>query len=283
MRIVNLRLEDKIVEKLDEISSKFLVSRSELIRQAIVMYLSALENLGFYFKPSVLLPKLDVYEERNSISIDFGNFTSLTILSFSYAGVGEKENDWLKVKLERVAEILANQVRVESLTRFVEPFVGLLSTGNDIDYSLRFFKLLKSFLNFRLILASSENIIETKESFFSLTVAGVRDMKVRNSPKRGEKIFLYGKILKEKELMKERGVDAKLVEKLAEFVKNGKVSSIFAVKSDGLLQTCSMAASLAGGKLVMKRRDEKGCPATAVIVTAEEMPLSGGIEVGEII
>ncbi|ADC65115.1 putative transcriptional regulator, CopG family [Ferroglobus placidus DSM 10642] len=282
MRIVNLRLEDKIVEKLDEISSKFLISRSELIRQAIVMYLSALENLGFYFKPSVLLPKLDVYEERNSISIDFGNFTSLTVLSFSYAGVGEKERD-LKVELERVAEILANQVKVESLTRFVEPFVGLLSTGNDIEYSLRFFRLLKNFLNFRLIIASSENVMETKESFFSLTVVGMRDMKVRNSPKRGEKIFLYGKILKEKELVKERGIDVKLVEKLVEFVKNGKASSIFAVKSDGLLQTCSMAASLAGGKLVMKKRDEKGCPATAVIVTAEEMPLPGGIEVGEIV
>ncbi len=283
MRIVNLRLEDKIVEKLDEISSKFLISRSELIRQAIVMYLSALENLGFYFKPSVLIPKLDIYEERNSISIDFGNFTSLTILSFSYAGAGEKRSDKIKVPLRRVAEILANQVKVECLTRFVEPFVGLLSTGNDIEYSLKFFRSLKSQLNFRVLLASSESVINTEESFFSFSVVGIRDMKVRNSPKRGEKIFLYGKILKEGELLRENGIDIKLVEKLVEMVKNGKISSIFPVKSEGLVQTCNLVSSLAGGRLVMKMKDEKGCPATAVVVTAEEIPLSGGVEVGEIV
>ena len=283
MRIVNLRLEDKIVEKLDEISSKFLISRSELIRQAIVMYLSALENLGFYFKPSVIAPKLDIYEERNSISIDFGNFTSLSILSFSYAGAGEKEGDKIRISLKRVAEILANQVKVECLTRFVEPFVGLLSTGNDIEYSLKFLRSLRNLLNFRVLLASSESVIETGESFFSLSVVGMRDMKVRNSPKRGEKIFMYGKILKEKELIDENGIDVKLVERLAEIVKSGKASSIFPVKSEGLLQTCSMVSSLAGGRLVMKVKDERGCPATAVLVTAEDMPLSGGVEVGEII
>jgi len=280
--IVNFRIDKNLVKRLDELSSKFLISRSELIRHAIVLYLSTLENLGFYFKPSLVIPKMDFYEERNSVTFDLGNFITISSFVISYAGIGEKENDSITTSLDKVAEIMANQAKIECLCRFIEPKVALLSTGNDVEYSLRFLKEFKSKFNGKVILASSENIVSTTQSFFSINIIGMRDIKIRNTPKRGDRIFLYGEILNGEEVIDKRGISVKKVEKLRNAVIEGKANSIFPVKSDGLYSVCNYAASIAGGKAVLRVKGDKGCPSTAVIVTADEKPLNGGIEIGEI-
>lgn len=282
MRIVNLRLDEKIVKKLDEISSKLLISRSEVIRQALTIYLSLIENIGFYFKPSVFSPQFDVYEERNSVSIDIGNNISLAVFNISYGGIGEMEEDWLKASLEKVAEIMAFQIKVECLCRFIKPLAVTISTGNELEYSSKFLKLLRGHLKTRVVLTENEEIAKTKQSFFNASVIGWRDMNVKNIPKRGDKIFLYGKILSSEDLLTEELPDIRIFKSLSEKVRKKEANSIFPVKGDGLLNACLYASSIAGGKLKFHSTDG-GCPATAVIVTSDKMPLHGGMEVGEII
>ena len=283
MKIVNLRLNDELVERIDRISSKMLVSRSEVIRQALTLYLSLIDNLGYYFKPSVISPKLEVYEERNSISFDLGNYLSLTIFSVVYGGIGEKENDWLKSDLERVAEIMAYQIRVESICRFIEPLAVKISTGNDLEYSVRFYRNFMKFFEGRVILAENEDIGRTDQSFFVSTVSGLRDMRMKNVPKRGDRIYLYGRVMSGEELLSREMPDIGIFEKLAKIVSEGKASSIFPVKGDGLRSACLYASSVAGGRLRMVRDVNGPCPATAVIVTSSQLPLEGGVEVGEIL
>lgn len=283
MRIVNLRLDERIVEKIDEISSKLLISRSEVIRQALTLYISLIENIGFYFKPSVFSPRLDIYEERNGIYVDLGNNLSLSVFNVVYGGIGEKERDWLKADVERVAEIMAYQIEVESICRFIQPLAVELSTGNEIDYGMRFYRRFRELFSRRVVFADSEDVAKTDQSFFSAVVVGVRDMRVKNIPKRGEKIFLYGRVMKGEELLKENPPNIAIFRKLAEMVKEGRASSIMPVKGDGLRNACVYAASIAGGRLRMRGEIDGGCPATAVIVSAEEMPLEGGVEVGEIL
>ncbi len=283
MKIVNLRLNDELVERIDRISSKMLVSRSEVIRQALTLYLSLIDNLGYYFKPSVISPKLEVYEERNSISFDLGNYLSLTIFSVVYGGIGEKENDWLKSDLERVAEIMAYQIRVESICRFIEPLAVKISTGNDLEYSVRFYRNFMKFFEGRVILAENEDIGRTDQSFFVSTVSGLRDMRVKNVPKRGDRIYLYGRVMSGEELLSREMPDIGIFEKLAKIVSEGKASSIFPVKGDGVRSACLYASSVAGGRLRMVRDVNGPCPATAVIVTSSQHPLEGGVEVGEIL
>ncbi len=283
MRIVNLRLDERIVEKLDEISSKLLISRSEVIRQALTLYLSLIENIGFYFKPSLLQPKFDIYEERNAISVDLGNNASLTIFNISYGGIGEKEMDWLRADIKRVAEIMSYQIRVECICRFTDPLAVMVSTGNEIEYSSKFLKWLKKALKARIILVESEEIAKTKQSFFNVSIVGLRDMRIKNIPKRGDKIYLYGKILNGRELINSELPNIKIFKSLAEKVKAKEISSIFPVKGDGLLNACMYASAIAGGRLKMYAESNSGCPATAVIVTAEREPIDGGIFVGEII
>ncbi|NOY10968.1 MAG: CopG family transcriptional regulator [Archaeoglobi archaeon] len=283
MRIVNLRLDERIVERIDEISSKLLISRSEVIRQALTLYISLIENIGFYFKPSVFSPKLDIYEERNGIYVDLGNNLSLSVFNIVYGGIGEKEGDWLKAGVERVAEIMAYQIEVESICRFIQPLAVELSTGNELDYGMRFYRRFRELFSGRVVFADSEDVAKTDQSFFSAVVVGVRDMRVKNIPKRGEKIFLYGRVMRGEELLRDNPPDLSVFRRLAEMVKDGKASSIMPVKGDGIRNACIYAASIAGGRLRMKTEIDGGCPATAVIVSAEEMPLAGGVEVGEIL
>lgn len=283
MKIVNLRLDDEIVKKLDEMSSKLLISRSELIRQAITIYISLIENIGFYFKPSLIFPKLDVYAERNSLSFDLGNNLSLSTFSITYGGIGEKEGDWLKAEVERVAEVMAYQIEVENICRFGEMLGALIFSGNEIEYALKFYRSMKERLRGKVILADSEDFAETKQSFFGATVVSLRDMRVKNVPERGDKIFLYGKLMSAQQLLNEVLPDLNLFKELARLVSEGRANSIFPVKGDGVREVCYYASSIAGGKLKLNEFRDAGCPATAVIVTAKEMPLDGGIEIGEIL
>lgn len=291
-KIVNLRLDEEIVKKLDSISSKLLISRSELIRQSLTIYLMLLENLGFYFKPSIIT-NVDVYEERNAVNVDLGNLSSITIFVTSYSGIGELEDDKLKTGLNNVAEIMAKQIAIEALCRFVEPLAIMVSTSNTLDYSLKFLKLLKNeiekYHNARVILTSHEPFFELNNTAVSCSTVGLRDLSIKNIPQRGDKIYLVGEVLSGEELLNNKGLAVSIdtVKELANMVKKGEINSIFPVKSGGINEVINYAASIAGGKAEYKG-DSKGCPATAVVVTTSnpkefDLKLESYKEIGEIL
>ncbi len=286
MKLVSLRLDEKTVERIDDVARKTLMSRSEVIRNSIAIYLTLLENIGFYFKPSLPIRNIDVYEERNAVNVDLGNLTSVTVLSVSYGGVGELELDF-KRDLSFVAEVMANQAAVETFCRFVTPLLVTLSTTCEFDYTHKFFrqfsKAVREKLNVRVTLSGYEEFFESKQSGFVCTVVGLRDMAVRNSPKRGDKIFFYGKGVSGESLTSDDLLDVKKVIELSDLVREGKASSIFPVKSGGLSEVANLAASLAGGRAYLLG-DRKGCPATAVVLTSDNDLTEFGCEyVGEIL
>ncbi len=286
MRPVTVRLSRELVEKLDEVARKTLSSRSEIVRSALVMYFSLLENVGFYFKPSPLIRNVDVYVERNAVNLDLGNLSSISVISLSYGGVGEAELDKRR-ELTLVAEVMASQLFVEAICRFVEPLVVAVSTANDLSYSLRFLKLFRdAFLkraNASIILASCEETFETRQSALFCTLVGMRDMSVRNQPRRGDAIYLWGKVVKSEELKPEDLPDAGKVRNLANLVRSGEATAVFPVKSAGVEEVANFAASIAGGRAKL-RASYGGCPATAIVLTsAKDLTAYGCEEIGEII
>ncbi len=286
MKLISIRLDEKMVGKIDEVARKTLMSRSEVVRNSIAMYLSLLENIGFYFKPSLPIRNVDVYEERNAVNVDLGNLTSVTVMSVSYGGVGELDGD-SKRELSFVAEVMANQIAVESICRFVTPLLVMLSTTCSFNYSYRFFRYLsekiKVKLGVRTTLSGCEEVFETRQSGFVATLVGLRDMSVRNSPKRGDKIFFYGRDVAGEGLKRGDLVDVGKVRELAELVRRGVATSILPVKSGGLRDVATLAASLAGGRAVIEV-DRKGSPATAVVLTSpSDISEYGCEEVGEIL
>lgn len=289
-RIINLRLDEEMVKKLDTLSSKLLISRSELIRQSLTLYLSLLDNIGFYFKPSIARLPLDIYEDRNAIHVDLGGFNSISVFTISYGGVGELEQDEVKADIDVVVRTLARQIEVESICNFVDIRAVLLSTANSLHYSMRIVRELRKVLKKRVLLSSYEGIAKTRQTAVNATVVGVRDLSVRNIPRRGDKIYLFGRPLSGTDVIErfDEAVSIDKVRELAESVKAGELSSIFPVKSEGVGAAVSHAASLAGGKLLtfVDEGLDIGCPATAVIVTAEELDVKKeleGVLIGEII
>ncbi len=286
MKLVSIRLDEKMVEKIDEVARKTLMSRSEVVRNSIAMYLSLLENIGFYFKPSLPVRNVDVYEERNSVNVDLGNLISVTVISVSYGGVGELYGD-LKRKLDLVAEVMANQIAVEGICRFITPLLVMLSTTCGFEYSYRFFRYfseaVKAKLGVRTTLAGCEEVFETSQSGFVATLVGLRDMSIRNSPRRGDKIFFYGRDVAGEELGVEDLINIEKVQELAELVRSGIATSIFPVKSGGVKEVATLAASLAGGRAVIEV-ERGGSPATAVILTSTfDLSEYGCERVGEIL
>ncbi len=286
MKLISIRLDERMVSKIDEVARKTLMSRSEVVRNSIAIYLSLLENIGFYFKPSLPVRNVDVYEERNAINIDLGNLTSVTVMSVSYGGVGELDGD-LRKELSFVAEVMANQIAVESICRFVTPLLVMLSTTCGFEYSYRFFRhfseRVRVKLGIRTTLAGCEEVFETQQSGFVATLVGLRDMSVKNSPRRGDGIFFYGRDVAGESLRKEDLVDTKKVRELAELVRKGEATSILPVKSGGLREAVTLAASLAGGRAVVEA-DRRGSPATAVILTSpSDLSRYGCERVGEIL
>ncbi len=284
MKSVTVRLNDRMVSKLDEVARKTLSSRSETIRSALAVYFSLLENIGFYFKPSIPVRNIDLTIERNVAYLDLGNFISVAVLNVSYAGVGEKEMDEKK-DLSLVSEVMANQLFVESTCRFINPNVILLSTGNDFVYSKKFFEIFSKAIGRRLkartLLVESEEVFDTYQSFFSATLLGVRDMSLKNVPQRGDSMYLWGKVVKKEIKLEDLPKPSELL-KIVELVEKGVASAVFPIKIDGVEKAAYHASSIAGGKPILYF-DPGGCPATAVLICSKsDLEKFGCKKIGEI-
>jgi hypothetical protein len=57
MEIINVRLPDKLTQDIDELAKKHSLTRSEVMRQALTIYLHLTENAGTMLRPTVFQVK----------------------------------------------------------------------------------------------------------------------------------------------------------------------------------------------------------------------------------
>jgi hypothetical protein len=71
LEIINVRFPNKIIRELDELSERFNLNRSEIIRQALIIYLNLVQNMGKYIRPAILEvnPNQVSYLRRGDVSI----------------------------------------------------------------------------------------------------------------------------------------------------------------------------------------------------------------------
>ena len=71
MKVINVRLSDKIVSDIAKLAKRHDLSRSEVIRQALVVYLHLVENVGTMLRPIVfqVKPAQITYTRRGDVSI----------------------------------------------------------------------------------------------------------------------------------------------------------------------------------------------------------------------
>ena len=71
MEIINVRLPDKITSDIDKLAKKHSLTRSEVMRQALTIYLHLTENVGTMLRPIVfqVKPAQITYTRRGDVSI----------------------------------------------------------------------------------------------------------------------------------------------------------------------------------------------------------------------
>ena len=100
MEIINVRLPDKLTQGIDKLAKKHNLTRSEVMRQALTIYLHLTENVGTILRPTVfqVKPAQIAYTRRGDVSIlKVPTGHAIVAGSTSSGAVGPKELDKVKV------------------------------------------------------------------------------------------------------------------------------------------------------------------------------------------
>jgi hypothetical protein len=110
MEIVNVRLPDKLTSDIDKLAKKHNLTRSEVMRQALTIYLHLTENIGTMLRPVVfqVKPAQIAYTRRGDVSIlKIPTGHAIVVGSTSSGAIGSKEMDKVKVEGRGSGKVLS--------------------------------------------------------------------------------------------------------------------------------------------------------------------------------
>jgi hypothetical protein len=110
MEIVNVRLPDKVIADVDNLAQKHSLTRSEVLRQALTIYLHITENVGTLLRPIVfqVKPAQISYTRRGDVSIlKMPTGHAIVAGSTAMGSVGPKDMDEVKVDSRVLGKFLA--------------------------------------------------------------------------------------------------------------------------------------------------------------------------------
>ena len=182
MEIINVRLPDKVTSELDKLSKKHNLTRSEIIRQALTIYLQITENVGTMLRPIVfqIKPAQIAYTRRGDVSIlKIPTGHAIVIGSTSTGAVGPKEMDKVKVNgtilgkfLGRVALMDVTATGAFPLMLSVTLGVEKNPTGNSILEGIRREARSIGLDPNQVLMENTEDNFETMQTGAGLTVVG---------------------------------------------------------------------------------------------------------------
>ncbi len=110
MEIINVRLPNKLNQEIEKIAKKHSLTRSEIIRQALTIYLHLTQNAGTMLRPTAfqIKPAQIAYTRRGDVSIlRIPTGHAIVTGSTSSGAVGPKEKDKVKVDGKVLGKFLA--------------------------------------------------------------------------------------------------------------------------------------------------------------------------------
>jgi hypothetical protein len=182
MDVINLRLPDKVILELDKLAKKHDLTRSEVMRQALTIYLHLTENVGTMLRPIVfqVKPAQITYTRRGDVSIlKVPTGHAIVISSTSSGAVGPKDMDKVKVTgailgkfLGRVALMDLIATGAFPLTLSVTLGVEKEPTGNSIIEGIRREARSIGLDPNQVLMDKTEDNFETIQTGAGLTVVG---------------------------------------------------------------------------------------------------------------
>jgi len=285
MDIVNVRLPDKVVSDIDKLAKKHSLSRSEVMRQALTVYLHLVENVGSMLRPIVfqVKPAQITYTRRGDVSIlKVPTGHAIVAGSTSSGAVGPKIMDKVKVDGRVLGKFLARVALMDVIATGAFPLLLSVTlgvekepTGNEIIEGIRREARTLGLDPNQVLMENTEDNFETVQTGVGLTVVGFAnedELRLgKTSP--GDLIVAIGKpkVGDEVILAEAKGEIADL-KNVTQLSQKKYVHDIAAVGTFGIADAARMMAYGVGRQL--KLAEVKGLdlnksagPATVVLVT----------------
>src|SRR3990170_7113987 len=285
LEIINVRLPDKIISDIDKLAKKHTLTRSEVMRQALTIYLHLTENVGTMLRPIVfqVKPAQITYTRRGDVSIlKVPTGHAIVVGSTSSGGVGPKSMDQVKVEGRTLGKFLARVALMDVAATGAFPLLLSVTlgvekepTGSEILEGMRIESRVLGLEPNQVLMENTEENFETTQTGVGVTVVGFAnedELRLgKTSP--GDLIVAIGKPKVGDEVLpaEARGeiADLKNVTLLSQ--KNF-VHDIFPVGTFGIAYEARMMAYAVGRQL--KLNEAKGVdlnksagPATVVLIT----------------
>ncbi|MCX6644509.1 MAG: ribbon-helix-helix protein, CopG family [Candidatus Bathyarchaeota archaeon] len=182
MEIINVRLPDKIISDIDKLAKKHSLSRSEVMRQALTIYLHLIENVGTMLRPIVfqVKPAQITYTRRGDVSIlKVPTGHAIVAGSTSSGAVGPKIMDKVKVDGRVLGKFLARVALMDVIATGAFPLLLSVTlgvekepTGNEILEGIRREARSLGLDPNQVLMENTEDNFETVQTGAGLTVVG---------------------------------------------------------------------------------------------------------------
>jgi len=182
MEVINVRLPDKLTQDIDKLSKKHSLTRSEVIRQALTIYLHLTENVGTMLRPIVfqVKPAQINYTRRGDVSIlKVPTGHAIVAGSTSSGAIGPKEMDKVKVDGRMLGKFLARVALMDVSATGAFPLLLSVTlgvekepTGNAIIEGIRGEARSIGLDPNQVIMENTEDNFETLQTGVGLTVIG---------------------------------------------------------------------------------------------------------------
>ena len=182
MDIINLRIPDKVVSDLDKLAKKHNLTRSEVMRQALTIYLHLTENVGTMLRPTVfqVKPAQISYTRRGDVSIlRVPTGHAIVVGSTSSGAVGPKNMDKVRVTGEILGKFLGRVALMDVIATGAFPLslsvtlgVEKEPSGNAILEGIRREARSIGLDPNQVVMEKTEENFETVQTGAGLTVVG---------------------------------------------------------------------------------------------------------------
>ncbi len=182
MQIINVRLPAKLASDIDRLAKKHDLTRSEVMRQALTIYLHLTENVGTMLRPIVfqVKPAQIAYTRRGDVSIlKIPTGHAIVVGSTSSGAVGSKEMDKVKVEGRVLGKFLARVALMDVTATGAFPVLLSVTlgvekepTGNAILEGIRREARSIGLDPNQVLMENTEDNFETLQTGVGLTVVG---------------------------------------------------------------------------------------------------------------
>jgi len=119
MGVLNVRLPDKVVSEIAKLAEKYSLTKSEIIRQALLIYIHLVKNIGTVIRPLALKVKpaqIDATRRGDVVILKIPTGHAIVVGSTSSGGVGPKIKDKVKADGRIVGEFMARVALIDVLS-----------------------------------------------------------------------------------------------------------------------------------------------------------------------